>query len=107
MSSTFIIAKEKFDDAFEAKIAAYNGHYETLALNQANDVAEAMEKAKDIINAQAMLDDRRVVIYKKTGSSFSKVNHEKLFTVYLDRSTGDVEYCKHLVNNYQASSVLH
>lgn len=106
MSNTFIIAKEKFDNAFEAKIAAYNGHYETLALNQANDIDAAMEKAVGIITAQDMFDDRRVVIYKKTGSSLFKVNHEKMFTVYFDRSIGEVAHCKHLMNNCQASSAL-
>tara|TARA_R110001583_G_scaffold88876_3_gene230002 strand:- start:1056 stop:1370 length:315 start_codon:yes stop_codon:yes gene_type:complete len=103
----FIIAKEKFDNAFEAKLASYNGHFETLMLNQAIDIDDAMEKAKGIIDAQSILDDRRIVIYKKTGSSLTRVSHEKLFTVYLDRSTGEIESCKHLMSNGRASSALH
>lgn len=103
----FIIAKEKFDSKFEAQVAAYNGRMETLTLNRSDDINEAIEIAEGIIKRQDMLDERRLVIYKQSGSKLFKLKHEKLYTVYLDRTTNEITQCRHLVTNSQASSALH
>lgn len=102
----FVITKEKFSSIAEAEIASYCGRYETLKLNQAEDMVTAIEKAEAIVRAQPLFSEDRVVVYKKSGSELTKVTHEKLMTFYMDNQLGDVTYCKHLVTNSQVSSVL-